>query len=86
MATLPPAKKRTSAAGSSDSEPKRSLSDAKMPEPPDVEVSRSATPANEMAVEAGPEMSRPAVVDQALANAPIDCGGKDKRGERRCAG
>ena len=67
MATLSPAKKRASAGGSPDTEPKRSPSDVKTPGPPDVEVSRSAAPANEMAV----EMSRPAVVGQSLGDTSI---------------
>ena len=67
MATLSPAKKRASAGGSPDTEPKRSSSDVKRPRLPDVEVSRSAAPANEMAV----EMSRPAVVGQSLEDTSI---------------
>ncbi len=68
MATLSPAKKRASAGGSPDTAPKRSPLDVKTP---DIEVSRSAAPANEMAVEPGPEMSLPAVVGQSLGDTPI---------------
>jgi len=70
MATLPTVKKRTSAGESSDRASKRSLSDAKTAEPRDIEVSRSATPANGIAVESGPGISLPTVVDQGAANAP----------------
>ena len=71
MATLSPANKRASAGGSPDTEPKRSPLDVKTTGPLDVEVSRSAAPANEMAVEPGPEMSRSAVVGQSLGDTPI---------------
>lgn len=71
MPTLPPAKKLASAGGSPGSEQNRSPSDVKISGSRDVDVSRSATVANEMAIERGGEASRVAIVGYGVGEAPI---------------